>query len=82
MGVFSESRKYSNEIIELYSKEKISTVELAKKFNCGETTIRRILKENNVEIRKLPCFGKKQWHSIRKKKGKHNAPLDWCIEPT
>ena len=32
MGVFSESRKYSNEIIELYSKEKISTVELAKKF--------------------------------------------------
>jgi transposase-like protein len=40
-----------DEIIDLYLDQKLSTEEIAKKYNCGSETIRRRLHENNVELR-------------------------------
>ena len=53
MSVSSKARKYEDEIIRLYLEEKITSCKLAKKFECGESTILRILNEHGIERRHL-----------------------------
>lgn len=54
-GNHTNNNKYSadkeKEIVRLYTEENKNTVEIAKLFNTYNTTIRRILLRNNVEVR-------------------------------
>lgn len=45
----NELRKQKDKIIEYYLKNKKTTEEISKIFNCGQTTICRILKENSIK---------------------------------
>lgn len=50
------SNKFSEqevqEIIDAYQKENISCAQLAKRYNVSESTIDRIIKSNNIEVRR------------------------------
>ena len=49
---FSEKEVY--EIIELYQTENISCAKISKRYNVSEATIIRILRNNNINIRRHP----------------------------
>ena len=51
-----------DEIIELYKN--LSSIKIAKIFNCSSTAVCRILRKNNIEIKDAKFFNK----------GKHNSP--------
>ncbi|HLC45567.1 MAG TPA: hypothetical protein VJI67_01710 [archaeon] len=52
-GIKLSSRKHlpNNEITKLYIENKISAIQLAKKFNSSKRTIRKILEESGVKLR-------------------------------
>ena len=61
------------EIINMYLNENISGDNIAKKFNCAHIVIYRILKENNVNIRKIKDMPFEEFYGIeRAKKIKKN----------
>lgn len=73
---FSEEKE--NEIIRLYIEENRNTNEIAKLFNTYNTSIRRILKRHNVEIRSYGVAQRKvQLEDIKSKEG--SSDFDYFI---
>ncbi len=62
-------------IIEMYTKENISSTKIAKKFTCSTKPICRILRENNIKIKGASYFnkGKHLSEGTRKKMSENNA---------
>ena len=46
-------KDFSNDIIDLYLNKKLSTSQIAKKYNCKKSSVYRILKLNGVKLRTI-----------------------------
>ena len=55
----SKLNPYKDEIIRLYTEEKISLSEIARRYSCCNDIVRRLLKANDIEIRPFNYYSRK-----------------------
>ena len=55
----SKLNPYKDEIIRLYTEEKISLSEIARRYSCCNDIVRRLLKANDIEIRPFTYYQRK-----------------------
>jgi len=68
------NKEMENEIVKIYNQGKYGSLRLAKRFNLGKTTIKRILKRNNVKIIKKREFDE-EWRR-KQSAAKQGIPLE------